>query len=229
MTWLVLCCVAVCFFQIPSACIFSPPITDDPGTFNPVWWRRSIQYKYLPFEFKAVNPVLHGMVRVAIANYCTTGQNRQFCDGSNPRDQMEYIALLRNHADAFPTGQADIRFTLSSTSEDEEQIRLIFNWNPPSMSQLTTSGSTGTGGVGDFGKGALPNGIPAIELIMFATPHHQKCLQCTLHSSNEVIVYNFCFPAIHGNACLVLGSSWSMLKHLHPISFSFKNPPQANL
>jgi len=58
------------------------------------------------FELKALAPVRQGMVRIAMANNCTTGQNPIYCSGRKPRDQSAYMALLRDHSDVFPTGES---------------------------------------------------------------------------------------------------------------------------
>ena len=58
------------------------------------------------FELRATQPVDLGMIRVAVANNCTTGQNAEYCGPTHrARDQSEYTALLRKHADVYPTGK----------------------------------------------------------------------------------------------------------------------------
>jgi hypothetical protein len=56
------------------------------------------------FTLKASSRMAHGMVRVAMANNCTTGQNAEYCDNFQPNDQEDYMSLLRNHYDVYPTG-----------------------------------------------------------------------------------------------------------------------------
>jgi len=215
MTWLVFLSepmrIACSMYTPPPA--FGPALP--PGVVEPM---DPSQQPY--FELKALNAVDHGMVRIAMANNCSTGQNRQYCDDFSPRDQTDYMALLRNHADVFPTGHADIQFTFPSTSDEEqEELRLIFEWKPSYMSQLKTY----------ILQNPTPNGIPAVELLMYATPHHQQRLRPTLVSTNQVLTNNGCFPTIHGSACLVLGSTWSMVEHLHPISFQFTHAPREEM
>jgi len=57
------------------------------------------------FELKALQPVRQGMMRIAMANNCTSGQNPIYCEGRKPRDQSAYMALLRDHSDIYPTGR----------------------------------------------------------------------------------------------------------------------------
>lgn len=69
------------------------------------------------------------MVRVALANNCTTGKNPEYCTAlGTARDNSHYIELLRNHSDVYPTGNADVRFTFPVESAEEEELRLDFNW-----------------------------------------------------------------------------------------------------
>ena len=215
MTWLV-------FFSEPAdvlCSVYVPPPSADPPV-APGIVQPADASKQPFFELKATNIMEHGMVRIALANNCSTGQNRQYCDGFLPRDQEDYVALLRKHADAYPTGAADIEFTFPTTSNDEEELRLIFDWKPKYMSQIN----------GDVRFDATPPaGEPPVELLMYATPHHQQRLRQTLYSTNQVIKNNGCLPTIHGSACLVVGNVWSMVEHLHPIDFLFQQEPRKEM
>ena len=57
------------------------------------------------FYLRATKPMRRGMVRVAMANNCTTGQNPQYCDDFQPRDNSAFASLLRSHKDLYPTGK----------------------------------------------------------------------------------------------------------------------------
>jgi len=98
MTWLV-------FVSEPTdfVCSNTKPVQSDvylpPGVVSPV-----DESKVANFELRAVNPMKQGMVRVAMSNNCTTGQNPQYCDLRQKRDQSAYTKLLRDHSDAYPTG-----------------------------------------------------------------------------------------------------------------------------
>lgn len=65
------------------------------------------------FELKAVRPCNRCMMRIAMANNCTTGQNPQYCDNYQSNDQTAYTSLLRAHADTYPTGTTHIISLLS--------------------------------------------------------------------------------------------------------------------
>lgn len=89
------------------------------------------------FVLKATAPMTVGMVRIAIGNNCTTGLNPEYCGPlRKARDQTEFITLLRKHAEVYPTGKADIRFTFPVQSQEEEELRLNFNWEPAYMGNL---------------------------------------------------------------------------------------------
>lgn len=134
-------------------------------------------------------------------------------------DQTEYMQLLRNHSDIYPTGKADVRFTFPVESEEEEELRLNFNWEPAHMSRLAN------GGDDDMTSITPILSRPEVELLMFAIPHQQERMQSTEQSSNKV--YNIgCTPTLHGVACPVTGGSWSMLEHLHRASFSAPRSPR---
>lgn len=104
MTWLI-------FLSEPTefVCSNSPPVPIDPADAPPplppgVVPAHPVQGPPL-FTLKATSKMIHGMVRVAMANNCTTGQNAQHCDNFQPNDQTAYIELLRNHYDVYPTGK----------------------------------------------------------------------------------------------------------------------------
>lgn len=99
MTWLV-------FISEPGLYVCSteeapPVIAAAPGVVGPPTKPKAL------FTLKAVDPMTHGMMRVAVANNCTTGRNPQYCDADmQPRDQSAFLGLLRNHADVYPTGKS---------------------------------------------------------------------------------------------------------------------------
>lgn len=100
MTWLVFVSEPMDF-----ACSSTKPVASGvadlpPGVVPPADPTHEAQ-----FELKAMAPVRQGMVRVAMGNNCTTGQNPIYCQGHQPRDQGAYMTLLRDHADIYPTGK----------------------------------------------------------------------------------------------------------------------------
>ena len=94
-----------------------------------------------------------------------------------------------------------------------------------------SSSSPGTSPVpGPPGTLPQPGGlqIPRVELLMFATPHHQERLRAIISSSNSVQNVG-CTPTIHGPACPVLGGTWSLVEHLHRTSFHSTRSPRLEM
>jgi hypothetical protein len=85
-------------------------------------------------------------------------------------------------------------------SQEEEELRLTFNWFPACMSNIKK----------DFYSNAplaapldpIHSGRPEVELLMYAIPHHQERIRTIVGSSNEIQQYG-CTPTIHGVACPV--------------------------
>lgn len=75
---------------------------------------------------------------------------------------------------------------------------------------------------------ALEVGIPEIELLTYAIPHHQERMRPTQESSNFVHSVG-CTPTIHGTACPVTGGHWSLLEHLHRVSFHAPRVPREEM
>ena len=99
MTWLVFVSEPghyVCSMATPSI----PTAPLPPGVVGPATAPTAV------FTLKAVHKMTHGMVRVALANNCTMGQNPVYCGAAlQPRDQSPYTALLRKHANVYATGK----------------------------------------------------------------------------------------------------------------------------
>jgi hypothetical protein len=175
------------------------------------------------FELRATSPMRRGMVRLAMSNNCTTGQNPQCeksslvifdcqfilvmtdCEKQQPRDQSSYEKLLRNHADIYPTAKSDIQFTFPIESQEEEELRLILDWKPASMARIANETDdlsneyTETIGVQDDSP---VGSVPEFELLMVALPHHQERVRPIVGSSNQVLDLG-CGPTIHGKTCPV--------------------------
>lgn len=177
------------------------------------------------FDLKATKPMHRGMVRVAMANNCTTGQNPIHCLNAKPSDQSDYEKLLRDHAEVYPTSKADIGFTFPVSSSEEEELRLAINWRPSTMSSLRLE--IGDDDV-DSQDAQIGMTIPHTELLMFALPHHQERLRPSVGSSNAVQKFG-CQRNIHGVACPALGSTWSLVEHLHRTSFSAPRAPREEM
>jgi hypothetical protein len=177
------------------------------------------------FTLRAAQRLEKGMVRIAMSNNCTFGQNPEckkrlfffcfrisfylfvFCfidcgQEMKPRVNSEYEYLLRKHAQLYPTGAADIEFTFPVLTEEEETLRLIFKWQPAYMNKIKL-----TTNVTDYyddppAETFPPQKIPDHEILIFAIPHHQERLRKTEESSNFVFTAG-CMPTIHGFACPV--------------------------
>lgn len=110
-------------------------------------------------------------------------------------------------------------------SQEEEELRLIFDWHPALMSDINDENLRADVPISYFtpdapvGEGTMPD----LELLMFALPHHQERMKKTLFSSNNVHGAG-CMPTIHGVACPAVGGSWSMIEHLHRTNFSASRP-----
>lgn len=142
--------------------------------------------------------------------------------------------MLREHSDVYPTGSADVRFTFPTESQEEEELRLNFLWEPALMSNIASDWAKKIAGdTDDIVKldPTLANDIPPVELLTYAIPHHQERMMPVAGSSN-VVHSAGCVPTIHGTACPVSGGHWSLLEHLHRVIF-FSHPlffhPLSNL
>lgn len=225
MTWLI-------FVSEPTFFICSNVV--DPGGHDSIPGA-PIDYGLAHFDLRAIKPMGRGMIRAALANNCTTGQNAEFCERDLPpskraRNQDEYSQLLRKHADIYPTGNADIRFTFPVESEEEEELRLNFDWAPASMKLLSALNTT-LDTVQGFEDPLIPSSAltyDAVELLMFGIPHHQERLRGTAESSNKVQKIG-CVPTLHGTACPITGNKWSLLEHLHRASFSAPRSPRPEM
>ena len=72
-------------------------------------------------------------------------------------------------------GKANIEFTFPVKASTEEELRLNYNWHPAYMSQLNGEVPAVT---------TLANGNPRVELLMYATPHHQGRLEAAVGRSS---------------------------------------------
>lgn len=190
------------------------------------------------FELRATKPMRRGMVRIAMSNNCTTGQNPQYCVRGQPKDETAFEQLLRDHSNVYPTAEADIQFTFPVQSSEEEELRLIFNWKSALMSDMASFDNDDSlypsvdvaNNKDYYHGGSVRSGykLPSEELLMFALPHHQERMRQTVLSSNAVQTVG-CSPTIHGMACPAVGGVWSMVEHLHRASFSAPRVPREEM
>ena len=193
-----------------------PAVTSVNGhDFIPGYVDPNFKEAVAEFGLKAVKPMKNGMVRVALANNCTTGTSPVHCFERKPKDKTEaalVMDMLRAHADAYPTYDADVSFTFPDTQTDSasEQIEVFLNWKPALMSQLRNKDVVG--------PDVDPFVTPKVELLMFALPHHTDKLHMKIGSSNRILGYG-CVPTLHGFACPVVGGSWAIFETLSGIDF----------
>ena len=145
----------------------------------------------------AAAPMRGGVVRVALASNCSSGANPIFCQGAaSGRDQGAFRKLLRQHAPAYPTGDASVEFTFPDRGSDREDVTLSYLWKPR----------------------YFVNRASEVEPLVYALPHHIDSLTTTAGSSNIVMRLG-CLRTIHGVSCPVRGARWTMLEQLRPVSF----------
>lgn len=208
--------------------IVPPSFNGPPGVLPPV----SNEYSY--FDLRATRPLKKGVVRLALANNCTIGTNPQYCTDKKPRDNSEYVQLLRQYSEVYPTGDADIRFTFPVESEEEEELRLNFDWAQTSMSSFRQAEDPDD----DFAYVTPTTDAPSasnspsvptrsMDMLMYGIPHHQERLLPTAEITHLKVHKSGCTPTLHGSACPVVANGWSQLEHLHRVSFYARSPPPA--
>ena len=87
------------------------------------------------------------IVRIALANNCTSGTNVNFCSQNKARDQSNFTSVLRDHAEVYPTS-ATVKYVFSEPvgglrpeSPDGKSAYLFFDWAARSYGK--NSGSCG--------------------------------------------------------------------------------------
>lgn len=230
MTWLIFVSEPTEFVCSTGSGVVDPNyVPPAPGVVGPAKPADQLPY----FELRATKAMHRGMMRIALSNNCSAGQNPIYCGVDHigvPRNMSSFESLLRQHKDLYPTAKADIEFTFPVASTESEELRVNFNWEPRSMQELATlqsedgsdPASTSSSMAGGSTKAAAPVlGTPRLEVLMFALPHHQERVRSVIGSSNKIMYETQgCTPTIHGYACPILGRSWSLVEHLHPISFT---------
>lgn len=100
-TWLVFVSKPT-YFICSNVAAPPPPPIETPGVVVPIKHAAS-------FDLRAVGSISSLIIRVALSNNCTTGQNPIHCLGQKiPRPQVEYTKLLKDHFGTFPTGNLHI-------------------------------------------------------------------------------------------------------------------------
>ena len=193
-----------------------------PGVLPP-----KSDFKTLGFDLKAIKPMRKGVVRIALANNCTTGENAQFCDTIfKSRDQSEYTSLLRQYSKVYPTGFSDITFNFPTETKIDEEIRLNFDWAQVNVQDFANAEPLDSFSYPEEAfqrKDELA--VSRLDVLMYGIPHHQERL-ATTHETPIIKVHDVgCVPTIHGKACPIVANAWSQIEHLHQVSFYANKEP----
>ena len=123
-TWLV-------FFSRPVyvRCYINPSkevgtISLPPGAASSQDNPNAFQLRLEPFESTDESLI----VRVALANNCTRGTNVNFCNMNQARDQSDFMSVLREHAEVYPTSPT-VKYAFSDpgNSRDLGVIICVFH------------------------------------------------------------------------------------------------------
>ena len=74
-------------------------------------------------------------IRVALANNCTSGYNPNYCDDGEPRDNKDFIKLLREHSNIYARSPF-VKYAFPEKDGVEAHIQnasLYFNWDAQNM------------------------------------------------------------------------------------------------
>lgn len=177
-----------------------------------------------------------GVVRAALVTSCASGKNPITCAPFPDADtddfvpppgvlgvaspNREFADLLRVHADVYPTDNADVHYSWPDIERhssaryfmvDESPMTLVFDWGVKDMTRL--------------------NSEPTTEVLMYALPHQLDSLVANAASTNakfETQTHG-CVQTLHGRACPVAGSSWTMIEHLAAVSFDAPRKPRKEM
>ena len=158
------------------------------------------------------------VIRAAILDSCTTGKDPFGCrEGLGNRlpeeaHGEEYGKLLRKYANYYPGRNTSIDYKFT---DDSNEAELIFHWDAQSMQESCNS----------LNQPLLrksEEGTSDATLITFALPHHMDKFQFLALPEDTL----YCKTSTNGPACLIEGTSWSMIESLPRIGFQAKRPPQ---
>ena len=159
------------------------------------------------------------VLRVALIKPCTSGQNPVYChqDQMHPTalhlGQGSYIEILRQHANNYPGSNTTFSYDIK---EQSGSVELKFDWDVRQMSVEDAEE------LGDTLSSTTTKKYP--EFIAFALQHHLDMLPKNVSTiGNEI----YCVASLLGPACLVQGSSWTMIDRLPEIDLRAPRQPEA--
>jgi hypothetical protein len=148
------------------------------------------------------------VLRVALLTPCTSGRDPANCkqEQMHPNalhvGEGNYHDILRAGADSFPGPNTSFSFTID---EQSASMELKFDWDVQHMAHHSD----------DSVKEPQ-------EIITFALPHHVDILDKDSFDENEM----YCAQSLLGPACLITGSSWTMVDEIPVIGFRAPRSPE---
>jgi len=245
-TWLVFFSRPVkvqCFINVVA---YEPTISYPPGSEPPEVAKRNhnaFQLRLHEDELLDTKDSEPLIVRVALANNCTTGTNPNYCVRNQPRDQSEFAAVLREHADIYPSDPKVTYAYSSKMGPDPDSTKsafLYFDWGARSISQDVMNfavSQNNEGEISDVANTTAPrwftsppllgnplaaeakkslkqSAFPKKELLMYALSHHIDILKPFGKQSSNEVIPSQCTPSLHGPVCLIKGGLWAMEEDL---------------
>jgi hypothetical protein len=149
-------------------------------------------------------------IRIALTKLCTSNMNPIYCHQEQMLPyalnlgQGRYDDLLRNHSHIIPGPNTSFHYAVDDT---KQQIELSFDWDARDMT--------------NYGQAANSSTTSDVDLIVFALPHHLD-----LMGTEKAPGYlKYCASSLIGPACLLAGSTWTMIENLPNIGFRAPRPP----
>jgi len=150
------------------------------------------------------------VIRTALYQLCTSGRNPVYCHQEmfHPTatfiGQGRYGELLRNHSHLFPGPNTNFDYAVDS---ERGFVIMKFDWDVQDVtnrSSLSKSDET------------------AFDLISFALPHHLDIMDDTVAVAGDVL---YCAQSLTGPACLMEGSTWTLVDSIPDVNFRAPRPP----
>ena len=173
------------------------------------------------------------VLRTAQVTDCASGRNVVRCDAQNNGnnnlmgDKWQEITaeMLSSHSAISPSGDAEIAFT--DPQQEKSSMTMIMSWGSRYLFQDELAEPKQTR--------LTEEGVPRVEMLHYALPHHFQVLKATIGSSNTFAsssdyqkekkdrgdnsVRAICKRTILGPACAVRGGTWNIAVSIPPASF----------